>query len=112
MSRQSRVRRARAAWAGALILLACWLSAASVFAQLGSLVVTITSPAAGAVVSGPTAINASVTIIGAITVAGVQFKVDGVQVGAEDTTAPYSVMWDTTSTGNGHPQLSGRARDN
>ena len=30
-------------------------------------------------------------------VAGVQFRVDGVNVGAEDTVSPYGVTWDSTS---------------
>ena len=28
---------------------------------------------------------------------GVQFKLDGANLGAEDTTAPYSIVWDTTT---------------
>ena len=30
-------------------------------------------------------------------VAGVQFRLDGADLGAEDTSAPYSVNWDTTT---------------
>ncbi len=30
-------------------------------------------------------------------VAGVQFKLDGADLGVEDTSAPYSVSWDTTA---------------
>ena len=36
-----------------------------------------------------------------IGVAGVQFLVNGVATGAEDTTSPYSVNWDTTALANG-----------
>ncbi len=48
--------------------------------------VAISSPAAGATVSS--AFSISATASGSIV--GVQFRVDGVNVGAEDTTAPYS----------------------
>jgi hypothetical protein len=44
-------------------------------------------------------------------VAGVQFRIDGNAVGAEDTTAPYSVRWDiATSTAGGH-SVTAVARD-
>src|SRR5205814_788467 len=45
------------------------------------------------------------------TVAGVQFKLDGANLGAEDTSSPYAVSWDTTRTGNGSHTLSAVARD-
>src|SRR6185503_831850 len=44
-------------------------------------------------------------------VLGVQFLVDGVPLGSEDTTAPYSVTWNTTTAGNGAHALTARARD-
>ena len=44
-------------------------------------------------------------------VAGVQFKVDGTNVGAEDTTAPYSISWNSTTVGNGTHTLTAFARD-
>ncbi|MDA8108931.1 MAG: Ig-like domain-containing protein, partial [Betaproteobacteria bacterium] len=44
-------------------------------------------------------------------VAGVQFRLDGANLGAEDTTAPYSVSWDTTSATNGSHTLTAIARD-
>ena len=34
-------------------------------------------------------------------VVGVQFKLDGANLGAEDTTAPYAVSWNTTTVPNG-----------
>ena len=36
-------------------------------------------------------------------VAGVQFKLDGANLGAEDTTAPYACRWNTTDGGQRHP---------
>jgi len=82
-------------------------------AQLGtgSLIVTVTSPASGSTVSGTVPVTASVTSVGALTVAGVQFKLDGNNLGAEDTTAPYSVSWNTTTASNGSHTLTAVARD-
>src|SRR5438309_5431412 len=80
-------------------------------AQLGSLVVNVTSPASGSTVSGTVPVTASVTIVGALTVAGVQFKLDGNNLGAEDTSAPYSVSWNTTTASNGSHTLTAVARD-
>src|SRR5207247_8290178 len=80
-------------------------------AQLSSLIVTTTSPADGSPVSGTIPVTASVTIIGALTVAGVQFKLDGNNLGAEDTSAPYSVPWNTTTASNGSHTLTAVARE-
>ncbi len=55
--------------------------------------VSITTPTAGATVSGVTTVGANAT--DNVAVAGVQFRVNGVNAGAEDTTAPYSLAWDT-----------------
>src|SRR5207245_763294 len=44
-------------------------------------------------------------------VAGVQFLLDGANLGAEVTAAPYSVRWDTNTAANGTHTLSARARD-
>src|SRR5438132_398826 len=77
----------------------------------GSLIVTVTSPASGSTVSGTVSVTASVSGIGALTVRGVQFRLDGSNLGAEDTTAPYSVPWDTTTAGNGSHTLTAVARD-
>ena len=79
--------------------------------QLGSLVVSISSPANGATVGATIPVNASVSIIGLLTVAGVQFQLDGVNLGAEDTSAPYSVPWNTLLAGNGSHTLVAVARD-
>src|SRR5438093_6594439 len=80
-------------------------------AQLSSLIVTITSPASGSSVSGTIPVTASVTIVGSRTVAGVQFKLDGNNLGAEDTSAPYSVSWNTTTVSNGSHTLTAVARE-
>src|SRR5437867_3435766 len=97
--------------AQSVILCWVWITPSPALAQLGSLVVSITSPASGSTVSGTISVSASVTIIGSLTVAGVQFKLDGANLGSEDTSAPYAVSWDTTRTGNGSHTLTAVARD-
>jgi hypothetical protein len=44
-------------------------------------------------------------------VVGVQFKLDGANLGTELTTVPYSIPWNTTSASNGCHTLSAVARD-
>jgi len=44
-------------------------------------------------------------------VSGVACKVDGAQVGNEDTSAPFQVSWDSTQTMNGDHSVVCRARD-
>src|SRR5439155_6942960 len=96
-----------------LPIIICWLSISPspALAQLGSLVVSITSPASGSTVSGSITVYASVSIIGFLTVGGVQFKLDGANLGAEDTSSPYSVSWNTTSASNGSHTLTAVGRD-
>lgn len=93
-----------------LILLSALLPTLA-FAQLGSLVVVMTAPDSGATVSGSIPVSASVTALGAATVVGVQFKLDGANLGAEDRSAPYSVTWNSTGTANGSHTLTAVARD-
>ncbi len=71
--------------------------------------VSITSPAGGSTVSASVNVNANASDNG--TIAGVQFKLDGANLGAEDTTAPYSISWDTFGTPNGSHTLTAVARD-
>jgi fibronectin type 3 domain-containing protein len=84
-------------------------AAATVTSDTTPPAVTLTAPAGGTTVSGTTAVSA--TASDDVGVAGVQFKVDGQNVGAEDTTAPYSVSWSTASTTNGTHDLTAVARD-
>jgi hypothetical protein len=71
--------------------------------------VTLTAPTNGATVSGSIAVSA--TASDDVRVAGVQFRVDGQALGAERTTAPYSVTWNTTSATNMSHTVSVVARD-
>ncbi len=102
----------RNVWAAALLMVfsLAWIPS-QVQAQLGSLIVTMTSPGSGSTVSGTVPVSASVSIVGLLTVAGVQFKLDGGNLGAEDTSAPYSVSWNTTGAANGAHTLTAVARD-
>src|SRR6185295_15982848 len=58
--------------------------------------VSMTTPANGATVSG-SAVTLVATASDNVGVVGVQFLLDGVNLGAEDTTSPYSITWDTSS---------------
>jgi len=75
----------------------------------GSPSVSIASPTPGSTVSGNIDVTADVTIGAGI--AGVQFQVDGANIDAEDTVAPYSVAWDTTTASDGSHELTAIARD-
>jgi hypothetical protein len=72
--------------------------------------ISITAPANGATVSG-TSVAVSANATNSIGIAGVQFKLDGSNLGAEKTTAPYTMTWDTTQTANGSHVLTAVARD-
>jgi hypothetical protein len=71
--------------------------------------VDVTAPANGATVSGT--INVTANASDNVGVAGVQFLLDGANLGTEDTTAPYSVSFNTTTVANGPHVLAARARD-
>jgi peptidoglycan/xylan/chitin deacetylase (PgdA/CDA1 family) len=66
--------------------------------------VNLTSPAANATVSGTTALAATANDTNGIS--GVQFKVDGVNVGTQVTAAPYQTNWNTTTVTNGVHSLT------
>ncbi len=71
--------------------------------------VSMTAPANNATVSGN--VTASASASDDVGVAGVQFLLDGASLGAEDTSAPYSITWDSTQATNGPHTLAARARD-
>jgi len=73
-------------------------------------VVSITSPSNGTAVSGA-AVTVSANASDDIGVVGVQFKLDGANLGAEDASAPYSVTWNTTLVADGSHTLTAVARD-
>jgi hypothetical protein len=70
--------------------------------------VSITSPAAGATVSGTVTLAASAS--DNVGVSRVEFLVDGVLL-VTDTTSPYSASWNTTTATNAAHSLTARAFD-
>lgn len=71
--------------------------------------VSVTTPANNATVSNTVAVSANASDDKAV--ASVQFKLDGTNLGAADTTAPYSASWDTKTASNGTHKLTAVATD-
>jgi hypothetical protein len=72
--------------------------------------VSITAPTPGAgALAGMVSLAASAA--DNVAVAGVQFRLDGTNLGAEVTSAPYAFAWDSTSVANGTHALTAIARD-
>jgi Big-like domain-containing protein/exo-rhamnogalacturonan lyase-like protein len=71
--------------------------------------ISITAPGTGATVAGTISVSANAS--DNVGVVGVQFQLDGANLGAEDTASPYSVSWNTTTATNGTHTLSAIARD-
>jgi hypothetical protein len=71
--------------------------------------IALTAPANGAAVSGTIAVSA--TASDNVGVTGVQFTLDGGNLGALDTTPPYSISWNTTTAASGSHSLTATARD-
>jgi chitodextrinase len=72
--------------------------------------VSISAPASGATVSG-TSVTITATASDNVAVAGVQFQIDGVNVGAEVTAAPYTITWNSTTVTNATHSVTAVARD-
>jgi len=72
--------------------------------------VSLGAPPANGSTIGAT-VTLSATASDNVGVVGVQFLLDGANLGAEDTTSPYSISWDTTTAAQGPHVLSARARD-
>lgn len=71
--------------------------------------VSLTAPSNGSTVSGT--VNLTANASDNIGVAGVQFKVDGQNLGSEDTTSPYGVSWNSAGVANGTHTITAVARD-
>src|SRR5467141_3979599 len=93
------LKNKKGVWAAALMIFSLAWIPSQAQAQLGSLIVTMASPASGSTVSGTVSVSANVSIVGLITVSRVEFYRDGNLIGS-DSAAPYSVSWNTTSTNN------------
>jgi Protein of unknown function (DUF3607). len=72
--------------------------------------ISITSPTAGATVSG-LSVAVIATTSDNVGVAGVQFKLDGANLGTEIVSAPYSIIWDSTQVSDGAHLFTAIARD-
>lgn len=72
-----------------------------------TITVVLTSPVGGGTVAGTTPITA--VTIGNVT--SVQFKIDGANLGAPITTAPFTLQWDTTQASPGAHSLLAEATD-
>ena len=71
--------------------------------------VTVTAPTGGATVTGTITVAATAT--DNVGVVGVQFAVDGVPMGSEDTSAPYRISWITDGLPPGDHLVTATARD-
>ena len=71
--------------------------------------VAITFPASGSTVQGSIVVTANAA--DNVGVIGVQFQLDGTNLGAEATTAPWGVTWNTTASSAGSHTLTAVARD-
>ena len=71
--------------------------------------VVLTSPASGATIAGSIQLQASASDDGAV--AGVRFRVNGTDIGVEDTSAPYWIFRNSTTVSNGAATLTAVARD-
>ncbi len=71
--------------------------------------VSWTAPSNGSSVSGN--VTLSVNASDNIGVEGVQFKSNGLNLGSEDASAPYSATWNTNALNNGSYVLTATARD-
>ena len=71
--------------------------------------VAFTNPTNNATVSG--ILTVTVSASDNVSVAGVQFKLDGSNLASEDMSAPFSVSWNTSTSSNGTHTLAAFARD-
>ncbi len=72
--------------------------------------IAITSPAAGATVSGQVQVSANV-IDTLDAISSVQFYLNGLPLGSPVTSAPYAITWFTTLAGNGSNTITAQATD-
>ena len=71
--------------------------------------VSVTAPTNGATVSSTVTVSA--TAADNVSVASVQFQLDGANTGSVDTASPYTYAWDTTKSSNGAHTLTAIAKD-
>ena len=71
--------------------------------------ISLTTPANGTTVSGTITISATAT--DNLGIAGVQFKVDALNLGSELTAPPFQTLWNSVSAANGTHTITATARD-
>lgn len=72
--------------------------------------ISMASPAPGAAVTGKTNVTANATDT-SYSITGVQFLLDGLNLGAQVTVPPYSLTWDTTTATAGTHMLTAMVTD-
>ncbi len=72
--------------------------------------VAITAPKSGHTVSGTVSVTSTVTSVNPVT--SVQYYLNGLPLGAAQTTSPYTLSWDTKTANNGFNTLTAVATDN
>jgi hypothetical protein len=72
--------------------------------------VSISAPTNGSTVSG-SSVTVSASAADNIAVVGVQFKLDGVNLGSEDVSSPYSIVWDSNTASDAAHTLTAITRD-
>jgi hypothetical protein len=77
---------------------------------VGAPAVSLTAPAPGATVTGST-VTVLANASSNVGVAGVQFKLDGSNLGSEISAAPFVLSWNSTLSPNGAHTLSAVVRD-
>jgi peptidoglycan hydrolase-like protein with peptidoglycan-binding domain len=83
----------------------------TVAADTTSPTVSVTAPSNNATVAG-TLVTVSANASDDVSVAGVQFKLDtNTLIGAEDTSSPYSLTWNSTGASDGSHAIIAVARD-
>lgn len=72
--------------------------------------VSMATPSNGATVSG-TSVTLTATASDSSGVSSVQFAVDEINIGSEDTSDPYSITWDSTTVADGSRSITAHALD-
>lgn len=71
--------------------------------------VSVTAPASGDTLTGVVTLSAAAGDDAGV--AGVQFRMNGLNVGSEDTAAPFAISWNSSTVPNGTHTITAVARD-
>jgi len=89
-----------------------WDIGAYVYTQTSTPSVAMTAPAASSTVSGTVSVSASSSAVSPASIAYVQFYLDGLALGSDVTSSPYSISWNTATASNATHTLYALATDN